>query len=121
MYPKLRQYYKLKGFDLEVIDLLWGTSDLALDDHGESLLTEEALKACRKNSKGISFVVCLMNDNNINNTNNKSIRRVQTSATGAQFLDFQNLSLALIFPPLFHIFAESNPDHSQFIFHGFRQ
>ena len=34
---------------------------------------------------------------------------------GAQFLDFQNLPLALIllFPPLFHIFADSDPDHSQ--------
>ena len=43
------------------------------------------------------------------------------SAMGAQFLDFQNLPLALIllFPPLFQIFADS--DHSQFIFHGSRQ
>ena len=40
---------------------------------------------------------------------NKSTRRVQTSATGTQFLDFQNLPLALILlsppPPVFHILA----------------
>ena len=54
---------------------------------------------------------------------NKSTWRAQTSAMEAQFLDFQNLPLALIFlfPPLFHIFADSDPDHSQFIFHGSRQ
>ena len=53
---------------------------------------------------------------------NNSTQRAQTSATGAQFLDFQDLPLALIllFPPLFHIFADSDPDHSEFIFHGFR-
>ena len=60
----------------------------------------------------------------------KSTRRAQTSATGAQFLDFQNLPLALIllFSPLYFIFLliviritpnlffmnpDSDPDHCQ--------
>ena len=64
------------------------------------------------------------------NTINKSTRRAQTSAMGAQFLDFQNLPLALIllFSPLYFIFLptviritpnfffmdpDSDPDHSQ--------
>ena len=49
---------------------------------------------------------------------NKITGGAQTSTTGAQFLDFQNLPLALILlsPCLFHIFADSDPDHSQLIF-----
>ena len=42
---------------------------------------------------------------------------MQTSATGAQLLDFQpTISTDIAFLPLFHIFADSDPDNSQFIF-----
>ena len=60
----------------------------------------------------------------------RALGRAQTSATGAQFLDFQNLSLALILiffrlyfiflpiviritPNLFFIDPDSDPDYSQ--------
>ena len=76
--------------------------------------------------------MCVRNNSKIkmNVSLARALRRAQTSATGAEFPDFQNLPLALIllFPPFYFIFLliviritrnlffmdpDSDPDHSQ--------
>ncbi|XP_035669372.1 uncharacterized protein LOC118411296 isoform X1 [Branchiostoma floridae] len=46
-YPQLKQYYKDRGYELQVVDLRWGFEDMLADDHSEVDLCLKEIESCQ--------------------------------------------------------------------------
>ncbi|CAH1246346.1 NWD1 [Branchiostoma lanceolatum] len=46
-YPQLKQYYKDRGYELQVVDLRWGFEDMLADDHSEIELCLKEIESCQ--------------------------------------------------------------------------
>ncbi|XP_019639552.1 PREDICTED: uncharacterized protein LOC109481422 isoform X1 [Branchiostoma belcheri] len=46
-YPQLKQYYKDRGYELQVVDLRWGFEDMLTDEHSEVELCLKEIQSCQ--------------------------------------------------------------------------
>ncbi len=57
-YPRIKQYCSTNlGLDCQVVDLRWGITDDAANDHTAEAICLSEIEHCQRNSLGPNFVV----------------------------------------------------------------
>ena len=58
VYPVLKEFCASLGLDFQVMDMRWGVTDFATNDHSTTSLCLKEIENCRRLSRGPCFVVC---------------------------------------------------------------
>ncbi len=56
-YPTLKEFCREKGLDFQVVDLRWGITDAATNDHSVERICLQEIAHCQDLSQGPNFVV----------------------------------------------------------------
>ncbi len=56
-FPKLKDYFRKKGLEFQVVDMRWGVREESVLDHMATRLCTQEIFNTQKISRGVSFLV----------------------------------------------------------------